>query len=640
LQQSGFVKSPQVSHTKQAEGKRKVANEKDIQRAAEYDFNFISRKQKKHVKMVENSVKKLQDNIMTMMSDLPKKNGNLIGLKTSIKQAQKIHKDINKIFETEWSASTRKVIDDFQDASKMIEKSFSIVGESVTFTGLDKTSMKILGDGMWQDYLNVGTQKRDMVVQAMYDQIIAGGPYSNLINTIQAALQGSLSPAGRPLAQYARLFARDGIMNFSNQVTLKKAEEIGIKHFLYVGNIIATSRKFCKTRAGKVYTKKQIDGWKFKWSGKSGPAYTHRGGYNCRHHWRPVRPEWLEKGVKTKLDIGNWDLETKQPPLPKPKKKPKPPVKRRPLTRLEQVRAQVKRTNTELKNIENKLFTEHRILENVPKDASRIADNKTRLELHKKTDKVMTDLKTRFPVIADYESKQKFTTKGIGFTNGRHVRHTDIGHADPFEASGVSYGDDIMIGAKAGHGSKGELYFEVGSIDRHNVGFSYESILRHELGHFYMKKKKFFNHQVAKKWNSNNIDLFDGQVDPRAVQRAWKKRNKYDISVDVSEYASTSISEFWAEIFCAYTSPKYEMGMMPLDIENIFRNLGKPKKGGYTKKKIKHLGEEIQFWQQKVNKRIKTAGLSQSDQKNDSLIKRYKQRINKAKKHRKGLISS
>jgi hypothetical protein len=37
------------------------------------------------------------------------------------------------------------------------------------------------------------------------------------------------------------------------------------------------------------------------------------------------------------------------------------------------------------------------------------------------------------------------------------------------------------------------------------------------------------------------------------------------------------------------------MGMMPLDIENIFRNLGKPKKGGYTKKKIKHLGEEIQF---------------------------------------------
>jgi hypothetical protein len=31
---------------------------------------------------------------------------------------------------------------------------------------------------------------------------------------------------------------------------------------------------------------------------------THRGGYNCRHHWRPIRPEWLEG--QTKLDIADW----------------------------------------------------------------------------------------------------------------------------------------------------------------------------------------------------------------------------------------------------------------------------------------------------------------------------------------------
>jgi hypothetical protein len=565
LQQSGFVKSPQVSHTKQAEGKRKVANEKDIQRAAEYDFNFISRKQKKHVKMVENSVKKLQDNIMTMMSDLPKKNGNLIGLKTSIKQAQKIHKDINKIFETEWSASTRKVIDDFQDASKMIEKSFSIVGESVTFTGLDKTSMKILGDGMWQDYLNVGTQKRDMVVQAMYDQIIAGGPYSNLINTIQAALQGSLSPAGRPLAQYARLFARDGIMNFSNQVTLKKAEEIGIKHFLYVGNIIATSRKFCKTRAGKVYTKKQIDGWKFKWSGKSGPAYTHRGGYNCRHHWRPVRPEWLEKGVKTKLDIGNWDLETKQPPLPKPKPKKKtpPPAPKKQLT------------SEEIFNKNRDTLEMNHGIQMKPWIGKRKGLSKEEMiPLQEATNKTISDVRKRFKGLDAWFEEERvagsFTQ--LGYSPGDVVIYRDIGIASNRRVSGCAWGNNIQMCQDLG---KDTLTIGTG-----NSAWGHGGVLRHEFGHratkydFFAGKKST---KMLRNWDDRKVHIFNDRVDSREVAKVFRKYKNAkpvnQIPTVVSDYASANIKEFFCECFTAFTDPKYKKGMLPKDIEAMFRKL-------------------------------------------------------------------
>ena len=96
-------------------------------------------------------------------------------------------------------------------------------------------------------------------------------------------------------------------MNFHQEVQLFKAEDAGMDSFLYIGDIIATTRDFCRRRVGRVYTKAQIESWNFPWAGKSGPALTHRGGYNCRHHWQPVRKEWL--GDKKRLDVADWNLE-------------------------------------------------------------------------------------------------------------------------------------------------------------------------------------------------------------------------------------------------------------------------------------------------------------------------------------------
>ena len=100
---------------------------------------------------------------------------------------------------------------------------------------------------------------------------------------------------GRSMTMYAKGFAQDAIMNFHNQVNVKKGEDLGMTHFLYNGDLISASRPFCITRAGKTYSKQQILSWdKLSWKGKAGPAMSERGGYNCRHHWRPVRPEWIK----------------------------------------------------------------------------------------------------------------------------------------------------------------------------------------------------------------------------------------------------------------------------------------------------------------------------------------------------------
>lgn len=72
------------------------------------------------------------------------------------------------------------------------------------------------------------------------------------------------------------------------------SEDLGIKHYLYAGTQIETSRDFCKNRIGKVYTKDEIESWaSLNWAGKisattKASIFVYAGGYNCRHTFRPI----------------------------------------------------------------------------------------------------------------------------------------------------------------------------------------------------------------------------------------------------------------------------------------------------------------------------------------------------------------
>lgn len=269
---------------------------KDIKAAANQTDAWLKKRQKKHVKMVENSIKKLQDSIVDNLGLLETSNGRLKDIKVNLKQSQKLHTKIETLFATEFNESTRKIIADFKKVKEPLIRSYGILDEAVDFTSVDDDMMTVLREGYYQDYLNLGAQYKDKVVQSVYDNVLANGRIADLANVIEGTLLGvgATDALGRSLAQYSRLYANDMIMNFHNQVNLKKAEDLGMDRFLYYGTLISKSRKFCRQRAGKVYTKDQIQSWKYKWAGKAGPAMTHRGGYNCRHHWQPVRKKWVE----------------------------------------------------------------------------------------------------------------------------------------------------------------------------------------------------------------------------------------------------------------------------------------------------------------------------------------------------------
>lgn len=72
------------------------------------------------------------------------------------------------------------------------------------------------------------------------------------------------------------------------------AQRLGLKWAIYTGTIMETTRPFCESNVGKLFSMKQIEALKNrKWAGKNEPydPYLDCGGYNCRHHWSFVSDE-------------------------------------------------------------------------------------------------------------------------------------------------------------------------------------------------------------------------------------------------------------------------------------------------------------------------------------------------------------
>lgn len=260
------------------------------------DDAFLAKMARRHEARLLSSIGKLRDNITTMVGSLETTPaGRLRGVKVNLKQVQQLHKKIINEFQKQYGKDVDKMLGDFSDIGEVVEGSYRHLGEAARMTGIDKTMMDTLRDQTYSRYMEFGDSARDRIARSMYDSVVAGDKFSTLANTIRGILTGHKDVRGRSMTTYAKGFANDAIMNFHNQVNVKKGEDLGMTHFLYYGSLITTSRPFCITRAGKVYSKSKILAWDGQnWKGKSGPPLQERGGYNCRHSWRPVRPEWVK----------------------------------------------------------------------------------------------------------------------------------------------------------------------------------------------------------------------------------------------------------------------------------------------------------------------------------------------------------
>ena len=270
----------------------------DFIKVADKGNEFLNSSIVNHQRRLTEAINQLEKNIIDQVKEFKTTNGTLLGPRINMKQAQKIHGQLNSMFAETYGKEARAVSTGFNKAAKYIQNELGELDLAAVFTSVDKDMIDTLKKSSWGTFNKFGLTAQEQMTDQMYNAIIGKAPFSTLVTNFQGILSGHKDARGRPMSTYANLYANDAIMNFHNSVHMKKAEDAGIKYFMYYGNLMTTSRDFCIQRIGKVYSKEVIDSWDYNWGGKSGPAFTNRGGYNCRHRWVAVRKNWLDDSVE------------------------------------------------------------------------------------------------------------------------------------------------------------------------------------------------------------------------------------------------------------------------------------------------------------------------------------------------------
>jgi hypothetical protein len=112
--------------------------------------------------------------------------------------------------------------------------------------------------------------------------------------------------AGENMKRYAGQILNDSLRDFDATLNFNKSKDAGLTFVKYYGDVIPTTRDHCRNIINGVYDKRKsglftIDEvnslWTSRsWKGKkSGNPLVVRGGYNCRHQWSYVNPDWYDE---------------------------------------------------------------------------------------------------------------------------------------------------------------------------------------------------------------------------------------------------------------------------------------------------------------------------------------------------------
>ena len=111
--------------------------------------------------------------------------------------------------------------------------------------------------------------------------------------------------AGENMKKYAGQILNDSLRDFDATLNFNKSKDAGLTYVKYYGDVIPTTREICRNMISGVYNKRKsglftVDEvrklWASRsWSGKkAGDPLVVRGGYNCRHQWSYVNPDWYD----------------------------------------------------------------------------------------------------------------------------------------------------------------------------------------------------------------------------------------------------------------------------------------------------------------------------------------------------------
>ena len=320
-----------------------------IQELTEYRIKGIEQAEVEYYKNLTQTLDRIEREIVNIAdTDLPRTtDGKLIQLQSAIA----IRPKIKSILDQNYLPFADQVVrEGFNKQAKRIERAFKRIGNiPVEFQELTKGDLALV-QNLKQQYF---TQFKDVsnrftreLSEKVYQNTLVGNTFADLEKELRQSINGiyassddreaqklidfvndnkfkaskkdqvnkaiqtlqskfATDRAGENMKRYAGQILNDSLRDFDATLNFNKASDAGLTYVKYYGDVIPTTREICRNMINGVYNKREsglftIDEvkqiWASRsWSGKkSGDPLLVRGGYNCRHQWSYVNPDWYD----------------------------------------------------------------------------------------------------------------------------------------------------------------------------------------------------------------------------------------------------------------------------------------------------------------------------------------------------------
>ena len=320
-----------------------------VQDATKYRIKQIELAEAKYYKTLTSTLDRIEREVVSLANrDLPTSNGKLIELQSAIA----IRPKIKQIIDAEYLPFADQVVrEGFNKQAKRIEKAFKRVGNiPVEFQELTKGDLALVQNLKQQYY----TQFKDVsntftrrLSEKVYQNTLVGSEFTVLEKELRQTVNGIYASsddaeanrlvkfinnnknkksmqsrvdkavqtlqtkfardrAGENMKRYAGQILNDSLRDFDATLNFNKSKDAGLTFVKYYGDVIPTTRQICRNLVNGVIKSKRSDGlftigevrriWSSRsWSGKkAGDPLVVRGGYNCRHQWSYVNPDWYD----------------------------------------------------------------------------------------------------------------------------------------------------------------------------------------------------------------------------------------------------------------------------------------------------------------------------------------------------------
>jgi len=320
-----------------------------VQKSTEYRIKQIELAEAKYYKTLTSTLDRIEREVVSLANrDLPTQDGKLIQLQAAVA----IRPKIKQIIDAEYLPFADQVVrEGFTKQAKRIEKAFKRIGNiPVEFQELTKGDLALIQNLKQQYY----TQFKDVsntftrrLSEKVYQNTLVGSDFADLEKELRQTINGIYASsddaeanrlvkfidnnkykksmqsrvdkavitlqskfardrAGENMKRFAGQILNDSLRDFDATLNFNKSKDAGLTFVKYYGDVIPTTRDICRRLVNGVIKSKRSDGlftideirriWSSRsWSGKkSGNPLVVRGGYNCRHQWSYVNPDWYD----------------------------------------------------------------------------------------------------------------------------------------------------------------------------------------------------------------------------------------------------------------------------------------------------------------------------------------------------------